>query len=289
MRRAALVVVICALAGTDSLAAQRLLEEWQVRPGAGAEALMSGAVAVFWNPSQVSVAQRRYEVSLMDLRAPGITGVSGMALAGAAALDDRTVIALGYERVGVDIEQTTTSPDIEGTLDVGENRFAAAASHALREGMHVGAGVLYTRLPAVSEHESVLSLSGGVSWQGTAFRFPVALAVMGATEGDDERWMAGAEIASGAWWDQVVVRGQYGAAGGELAPGVTHRLSATGEWRDMVELTVGAAAEPDGDDHSLEPVLGASVGLNRYRLGLVRETLPNDFGSAYSLRFSVGF
>ena len=260
-----------------------------MRPSAGAEALTSGAVAVFWNPSQVSVAQRRFEVTLLDLRAPGITGVSGMALAGAATLDERTVVALGYERVGVDIEQTTTSPDIAGTLDVGENRFAAAASHVLRAGLHVGAGVLYTRLPAVSPQESVLSLSGGIRWQGTPFQVPVTVALMGATEGDDERWMGGAEIASGARWDDLVVRAQYGAAGGELAPGVTHRVSATGEWRSMVELTVGAAVEPDGYEHSVEPVLGASVGLHRYRLGLVRETLPNDFGSAYSLRFSVGF
>jgi hypothetical protein len=246
-------------------------------------------VAVFWNPSQVSVMQRRYEVSVMDLRAPGMTGVSGVAIAGSARLDERTVIALGYERIGVDdIEQTTTSPDVEATLDVSEHRFAAGASHALGARLHVGAGVQYTRLPEVSAQASVLALTGGVRLR-PMLHVPLILAVMAATEGEDERWLAGVEIASDERWDELTLRAQYGAAGGELAPGVTHRLTATAEWRGIAEVTAGALREPNGDDHSIQPVVGASVGLHRYRLGLVRESLPNDFGAAYSLRFSVGF
>jgi hypothetical protein len=35
--------------------------------------------------------------------------------------------------------------------------------------------------------------------------------------------------------------------------------------------------------------MGAEVRLQRYRLGMVREQLPNEFGGAYSFRFSIAF
>ncbi|HUF50940.1 MAG TPA: hypothetical protein VMN60_08915 [Longimicrobiales bacterium] len=289
MKIGVLAVAVCSAAGVDGAHAQRLLEEWQVRPDAGADAFIGGSPAVFWNPSQLTVGAGRFEASLLDLRAPGMTGVSGVALAGAARLQDRTVVALGFEHVGVDgLEETTTTPEGGAAIAVGESRFAAAAAHMLSPRLHMGAAVQYTRLPSISEQASVLALRVGVRYRPLA-RLPLELAAAATTEGEEEHWLAGAELASGGRWPEVLLRAQYGAAGGELAPGVTHRVALRADWRQLAEVTVGAVSEPDGAARALQPVLGAGVTINRYRLGLVREALPNDFGAAYSFRFAVGF
>jgi hypothetical protein len=278
------VALACA---AGPVSGQRLLEEWQVRSTAGAEALVRGAAAVFWNPAQIGVAGR-LEATLLDLRAPGITGIDGLALAGAYRLDDRTFVAAGYEHVGVSgIEQTTDSP--AGTpLDLGENRFVAAAAHTLGTATHVGAMVRYTRLPEISAQRSVIALGAGVRSRPFA-AVPLDVAAMAATEGSEAYWMAGVEFASSTPWENWSARAEYGAAGGQLAPGVTHRAAGTAEWDGRADITVGAVLEPDGGSRSLQPVLGAALRLNRYRLGAVREQLPNEFGSAYSFHFSVTF
>jgi hypothetical protein len=190
------------------------------------------------------------------------------------------------------IEQTGTSPDGGIPIDLAENRLALAAAHAVSQRTRIGVLVQYTRLPdvtrALTGDRSVIALGAGVSITPSA-RMPLELAGMAATEGDAVYWLAGAGIASGEIWSGWRVHGQYGAAGGQLAPGVTHRLAAVGEWRDHVELTLGAAIEPDGTGRAVQPVLGADLSLLRYRLGVVREQLGNDFGGAWSFRFSVEF
>jgi hypothetical protein len=287
VRTAVMAAVLTCLVATPG-SGQRLLEEWQVRPTAGAEALARGATAVFWNPAQVRVANRG-EVSVMDLRAPGVTGVDGLAAAVAYELDGRTVLGLGYEYMGVSgVERTTTSPDGGSEIDLGENRIAAAASHMLNDRLRVGALVRYTRLPEIATAKSVIAMGVGFSAQ-PATRIPVELAGMAATEGDAVYWSGGVGVALPLRWPAWQATAEYGVAGGELAPGATHRLAVRAQWREHVELSVGAASEPDGRSRSLEPVGGVEVRLHRYRLGMVREQLPNDFGGAYSFRFSIGF
>ncbi|CAN5647983.1 hypothetical protein BH23GEM10_BH23GEM10_16750 [soil metagenome] len=292
---AGLLVAIAA----GPVSGQRLLEEWQVRTTAGAEAMVTGASAVFWNPAQVQVGEGAVEAMVLDLRGPGITGIEGVAAAGAYVLDERTVIAVGYEHVGVSgIERTTDSPDGGSPIDFGENRFGVAASHRLGGATRVGALMRYTRLPAASytdangnatgHAESVVALGVGVRHRPLA-ALPLDIAGMVATEGAEAYWLAGAEFASDLRWPEWGVRAEYGAAGGQLAPGITHRAAGTAEWNDQVELTLGAVSEPDGTGRSLQPVLGAALRITRYTLGAVREQLPNEFGSAYSFRFSVVF
>lgn len=287
--------VLTALAAPAS--GQRLLEEWQVRTSAGAEALVTGASAVFWNPAQVLAAGGTAELMVLDLRAPRITGVEGIAAAAAYVLDERTVLAVGYEHVRVDgIERTTDSPDGGAAIDFGENRFAAAASHRMGASTRVGALVRYTRLPEISYTgadgsrdggaRSVIALGAGVRHRPLS-RLPLDVAAMAATEGSETYWMAGVEFAPDRRWAQWQLRGEYGLAGGELAPGVTHRAAATAAWREQVEVTLGVAIEPDGGERSLQPVLGTTLRLSRYRLGMVREQLPNDFGGAWSFAFGV--
>jgi hypothetical protein len=289
---ACLVAAACMSVGAQPVAGQRLLEEWRVRTSAGAEALAQGAAATFWNPAQL-VVSRRGEAMVADLRAPGITGVNGLAGAVAVALDARTTIGVGYEYVGVSgVEQTGTSPHDGIPLDLAENRLALAAAHTINPRMRFGVLVQYTRLPdvtmALTGDRSVIALGAGVNFTPSP-RLPFELAGMAATEGDAVYWLAGADLASGELRNGWRVHGQYGAAGGQLAPGVTHRLAAIGEWRDHVELTLGAAIEPDGSGRAVQPVVGADLSLLRYRLGVVREQLGNDFGGAWSFRFSVEF
>lgn len=285
---AAALAVVLVLTTAAPARAQRLLEEWRLRPTAGPEALATGASAVFWNPARVAVAGRG-EATVMDLRAPGITGVDGLAAAVAYALDDRTVLGLGYEFMGVTgIQRTTTSPNGGTEIDLAENRVALAAAHRVGERVRVGALVQYTRLPEVSPDESVIAIGAGVEVR-VPLRIPAHAAAMAATEGDAAYWSAGVEIASPRRWSEWLLSGEYGASGGQLAPGVTHRAAAVAEWREHVELSFGAALEPDGLSRSLEPVAGAEVRLQRYRLGMVREQLPNEFGGAWSFRFSVVF
>jgi hypothetical protein len=281
-------VAICVLLAAQPASGQRLLEEWRVRSTAGPDALVPGGAAVFWNPAQVVVAGRG-EVVVLDLRAPRITGIRGLAAAAAVALDERTTLALGYEHIGVDgVERTTTSPDGGSIIDLAENRVGIAASHVVNGRTRVGALVQYTRLPEVAAEASVMALGAGIVYRPLE-RVPLELTGMGVTEGDAAHWAAGVEFASGERWPDWRARLQYGAAGGELAPGSTHRVAAAGEWRRQVELTVGLASEPDGASRSLEPVVGAEIRLHRYRLGVVREQLPNEFGAAYSFRFAAGF
>jgi hypothetical protein len=286
-------------AGAGPASGQRLLEEWQVRTTAGAEALATGASAVFWNPAQVMVRGGRAEVIVLDLRAPSMTGVEGIAGAAAYTLDERTVLAVGYEHMRVDgIERTTDSPDGGSPIDFGENRFAVAASHRLGSALRVGAMVRYTRLPEVSYTsasgaplggaESVLGLGAGVRYRPLA-TLPLDLAAMAATEGSETYWMAGAEFAPRRTWSHWQLRGEYGVAGGELAPGTTHRAALTAAWREQVELTLGGVMEPDGGGRSLEPALGTTLRLSRYRLGVVREQLPNEFGGAWSFALGLAF
>jgi hypothetical protein len=280
------------VAAAEPATGQRLLDEWRIRTTAGPEALARGAAAVFWNPAQLQ-AVRRGEVMVADLRAPGITGVDGLAAAAAVTLDERTTLGIGYEHMGVNgIEQTTSSPDGGVPIDLAENRIALVAAHTVNPRMRFGALVQYTRLPDVTAgltgERSVIALGAGVSYR-PADRLPLELAGMAATEGDAVYWMGGVDLASPEVRPGWRLHGQYGAAGSQLAPGVTHRVAVVGEWREHVELALGVASEPDGAGRALQPVLGAQLRLHRYRLGMVREELGNDFGGAWSFRFSVEF
>jgi hypothetical protein len=284
----AVCAALLALAAPEDASSQRLLEEWRLRPSAGAEALVEGATAVFWNPARITAAGRA-EASILDLRAPGVVGVDGLAVAVAMALDPRTSLGFGYEYMGVSgIERTTTSPDGGSEIDMAENRLAVAASHIVGPRLRVGALVQYTRLPDVSAQSSVVAIGAGFSFQ-PAPTLPLQLAAMAASEGDEIHWSAGAEFNSAQRWQEWVIGAEYGVSGGQLAPGSTHRVAALAEWRQRVELSLGLASEPDGTSRSLEPVAGAEVRIQRYRLGMVREQLPNEFGGAYSFRFSIAF
>lgn len=290
MRKRLLSTFLWLVLAVQPAFAQRLLEEWRVRTSAGPEALVTGATAVFWNPAMVRVERGRAEVSVLDLRAPRITGIDGVAAAGAVVVNEgRTTFGAGYEHVRVSgVEQTTTSPDNGVPLDISENRIAGAVSHMVGTRTRFGALVQYTRLPEITGEESVLALGAGVRHQPVA-ALPLQLAGMAATEGEEMYWMAGLELASPWTIPQWQLRAEYGLAGGELAPGITHRAAVSGEWRELALLSIGAAVEPDGGARSITPVGAASVRLNRYRLGVVREQLPNGFGGAYSFRFSVTF
>jgi hypothetical protein len=70
--------------------------------------------------------------------------------------------------------------------------------------------------------------------------------------------------------------------------GLVHWLATELEWSERVMVSAGLTREPDIDTAHWAPILAASLRLNRYTLGIVRENLVNDFGATYSFRLQVG-
>ena len=102
------------------------------------------------------------------------------------------------------------------------------------------------------------------------------------------RWSGGVEFALPPW-DDIAGRIGYGVRGGDALPGAEHRVALGATWRSLVSITAGVMSGSGGEGRSWEPTLGASLHVNRYELGVLRESLANDFGAAYSFRLRVGF
>lgn len=287
----ALRCALLLLVGTASGASAQRIFDWTVRTSATAEALEPGASAVFWNPAAVGLMTGRGEGIVLRLEGSGV-GLDGIAAAGAARLNRGTAVALGYQHLGVDdVERTTTSPMPEGddALSVSEDRFTLAAAQPVSDHVWAGALVEYARAN-VGEVEDGVGFGGGV-----ALRIPSGLAPeLGGSafvmEGET-RWNAGAEATlPGTGSLPVVLRGSYGISG--VSSGVSspvHRLVLAAGWRDMVRIGAGVLAQPDGSSTAWQPTGNAELHLGRYLLGVVSESLANDFGSAYSFHFSVRF
>ncbi|MGQ0560576.1 MAG: hypothetical protein ACT443_01730 [Gemmatimonadota bacterium] len=287
MRAACSLISILTFASAAS--AQRVLD-WPLRTNAGPEAVTRGVEAAFWNPAAIATGSTRGEVIIADQRAPSAIGVGGFAAAASWRLDARTTVGAGYQRVSIDdIGATSTSPlpDAgETTFSVGEDQIAIGVSHALGANLIAGGGVRYDRSDELGFNESTTSLSAG-------FIFVPALPlrpVLGAsvlTRSGGVRYSGGVEVSSspGRNFD---VRGGWGVRGGENAVAVEQRVGATVTWRTLVAVTAGVATADAGTERSYEPVVGASLRVSRYEIGVLRENLASDFGAAYSFRFKVG-
>jgi hypothetical protein len=101
------------------------------------------------------------------------------------------------------------------------------------------------------------------------------------------RWSGGVDFALPAITD-IGSRVGYGIRGGDGMPGLEHRVGLTATWRQMLTASIGAMSAAAGEGRSWEATLGASLRVNRYELGILRESLSNDFGAAYSFRLRLG-
>jgi hypothetical protein len=173
-------------------------------------------------------------------------------------------------------------------LEIGEDVFGLSIARALSGAFTVGATARYGRTAEVMAGDDVLELGAGAHLT-IASRFEPGFGVSVRAEEEGAQWTAGADaqlpIAAEAW----NVRLGYGAGAAPQYDGVSHRLAATGVWRDRFTISLGAALEPDGGDRTVLPVASGSLRLNRYALGVVREELPNDFGAIHTFRFQVTF
>ena len=288
MRAVAMLVFTVALAAPAS--AQRILD-WPLRTHAGAEAVTRGVEAAYWNPAAIGNDATRGEALIADQRAPASIGVGGFAAALSWRLDARTTVAAGYQHVSIDdIGGTSTSPlpdTGEPTFSVAEDQIALGVAHALGSSLSVGGGV---RLDRSNEDEQLMqnttSLSAGFLFSPVLPLRPVVGASL-LTQRGGVRYSGGLEI-GGAIGRDLDVRGGYGLRGGKNAVAREHRLGATVEWRQMVQVTAGVATADAGGERTYDPVAGVSLRINRYELGVLREGLANDFGAAYSFRFKVG-
>jgi hypothetical protein len=101
------------------------------------------------------------------------------------------------------------------------------------------------------------------------------------------RWSGGVDFALPAFSD-IASRLGYGVRGGDGMPGLEHRVGLSATWRQMLTASAGAMSAAAGEGRSWEATFGASLRVNRYELGVLRESLSNDFGAAYSFRLRVG-
>ena len=267
--------------------AQRFLD-WPLRTSAGPEAVIRGVEATFWNPAGIFTGRTRGQVMVADQRTPEVIGIGGFAAVGGWRLDARTTLAAGYQHVSIDdISETSTSPlpdPLAPTFSISEDQFAIGASHALGSAVTAGAVVRYDRSDETGVVESTTSLGGGFLFAPAVSLRP-ALGVSILTHDGGVRYMGGAEAGGGSSTFQVRVG--YGLRGGEKLT-TEHRLGATAEWRGILAVT-GGVVTADSGERSWEPVLGAGLRISNYELGVLRENLANDFGSAYSFRLRFGF
>ena len=289
------LIGLCTVSWTGTASAQRVFDDWPVRTGAGPDALLRGVEAVYWNPSAITTHTYRGGVFVADQRTPDGVGVGGFAAAGAWRLDARTTIAAGYQHFGIDdIGETSESPlpdeGISPTFSIAEDQLHFGAAHALSEGLSAGAGFRYDRSNESGIHEATTSLVTGFVFTpalATLARFQPSLGATLLARGGGIRWSGGVDFALPALAD-LTARLGYGARGGDGMPGLEHRIGLTGTWRQLLTASVGAMSASAGEGRSWETTFGAGLRVNRYELGVLRESLSNDFGAAYSFRLRFG-
>lgn len=292
LARTCLIALAAWASGLDAAAAQRVLD-LPVRAAAGADALVTGPLAVFWNPGSIGLAAEHGEAMIMDVRGPSPTGLEGLAVLGMVRLDERTSLAAGFQHIGIeDIERTSTSPLPDGgvaPLDVSETTLSLAAFRAFRPTFGIGAGVHYQRGSSAIGADDVVALGAGFRWaQPTTFHPTLAAGVRIEDAGSE--WFAGGGVRHAIPGnDDWVAGGEYGVGGSHRYHGISHRAAALVQWREIVRVSAGVVGEPGVGGHTWSPAMDLGIQIDRYRLGVLREQLANDIGAVHSFRFSIQF
>ena len=287
----ALTTFVLMLCLTTSRAAGQRILDWPVRTSAQPEAVVRGVEAAFWNPAAITTESGHGEVIIADQRTPDLIGINGLAAAGSWRLDTRTVIAGGFQHVSIDdIGETSTSPlpdAADPTFSIAEDQLAAGVSHVLGAALRAGAGVRYARSNETGLSESSTSLTAGFVFTPVLPMRPVFGASI-ATETGDLRYIAAVQVSAPHVARDLDLSAGYGFRGGKGMIATEHRIGINATWRALVAGTLGVATVDAGSGRTWDPVMGVSMRVSRYELGVLREVLSNDFGAAYSFRFRVG-
>ena len=253
--------------------------------------LVTGSGAVLANPSGIADLAERAEALVSDLETPDEMGLRALTVAGTLRLLDHWTIAAAYRHIGVGDMLRTDGPPLGETprsLEIGEDVFALGLGVRLAT-FRVGlAGRLDTPAGELRGDE-VWAGTLGASWvpelAGGTLRLATALEVE-----TDEATLAGAAEAGAPLLleDRLALAIAWGVRqNGPL--GVSHTVVGSGVWRGVAELQAGASAQPGAGGAQWVPLFAGLLHLGRYRLGIVREHLPNDFGAAMHYRLSVAF
>jgi hypothetical protein len=274
------------------LFSQRLLD-LPARTTASADALIIGASAILWNPAGVAQLAGTGEASVIDVRGPESIGIGAFAAAAAVRVARRTSIAIGFQHTGTEeIQRTGSTPLPEGgvsSFHIGEDLWAVGGAWQPVPSIALGANLRYTRTAIVVRDRSVVEFAGGFHFRPTIPFAPV-FAAAAITQEDGTAWMAGMELTpyggAGHNWSW---RTSWGVARAPLQHRISHRAAGSASWRERITLSAGMQGEPSADGMTWQPAGAISVRINRYRLGVLREELPNSFGAFHSFHFAVSF
>ncbi len=266
--------------------AQRLIE-LPVHTTATAEAAVSGVSALFWNPAGLSAGSYRGAAMVMNLVTPTAVGVSGI-IGGGVYRSDRLTLGAAWEHVGIDnIPMTEESPTEAGQFSLGEDHFTVAAAHALRPGVQVGATAHYIR-DDLDGSSAVLALGAGAQAQ-IKFPWSTTVGAFVLNEGDEVVWSAGIDAGlPPVFGPSYHVHVSYGAGRDAHSAEIDHRIAAGIDLLERATVSAGVTRQTGAGTSSWQPLLAASLRLNRYTLGVARESLAEDFGATYSFRLQVG-
>jgi hypothetical protein len=246
---------------------------------------------VLGNPAGLTLPHTRAEALVSDLETPDAMGLRALTAAGAVRVHGAWTVGAAYRHLGVGDMLRTDGPPLgpnEPTFEVAEDVYAVGVGY-LAGLLAAGASI---RLDTPAEE-----LGGDATWSGRlgaslAPRLPfVGLQLAGAVElaDDDPSFAGAAEVSAPPLLDErLALALAYGVQ--QHAPlGVAHSLVASGVWRGVAELQIGTSAQPGAGDAAWVPLLAGLLHLGRYRVGVVREHLPNGFGAAMHYRLSVVF
>jgi hypothetical protein len=294
LRTLPVVAVTTVLAAATPLSAQRVLE-LPVRTGAGADALVTGPAALFWNPASIGVPTGIGEALVLDTRGPAPTGLDGLAFSAAYRLNARTSLSAGLRHSGIeDVERTTTSPLPTGgaiAIDISETTFLVGAMREVGTRSAVGAGIRYTRVSEIVGGDDVVAIGGGGRHTFAERSGLTPVVAAGAWIDDDGAdWFAAAAVgrhfgAESEWG----VGAEWGVRGSPRFRGIGHRFAVTGSANERLRVGLGLAIEQGADGRTVEPAGAVSLSIARYVIGVVREELPNDFGAVHQFRLSITF
>ncbi|MGH7461247.1 MAG: hypothetical protein ACREMA_09495 [Longimicrobiales bacterium] len=270
---------------SSAASAQRLVD-WPIRTTAMPDAIVSDAGAVFWNPAGLTIGTYRGQGMLVSLRTPEMLDLSGMAGV-AAARFERTVLALAFEHVGVDGFTRTDDSPAGPQFDVGENQFTLAASRQVGSVLTAGAVARYAR-DDLAETDATISVGAGVMLE-PAWPLRPRIGAYALSVSDDVAWGGAFELRLPRFLGPAYQLGlAYGAQIDVHMESPQHRIATRLDWDKHASLSAGLTREPGSLGASWSPILAASLQLNRYTLGVVRESLVNEFGASSTFRLQGG-
>ena len=285
VKRAVHVVSVGFAAIASPAMGQRMLD-WPVRVDVTPAALQRGAAAAFANPAGIAISDGRGEVVLVDGRTPDAIGVRSLSAA-AVARHARWTLGASIQHIGVEDLQRTGSSPIDGAedLDISEDLFTISAAYT-RNSMQLGAGARWDRLGLGNGAESSAVGTAGLVYNPT-LPLMTRFALSGEVGKERRAMFGGLEIHSPVVLNDWRARAQYGVAFSDAEYSTEHTLAARVEFKGLVSVSAAAVRSDQANGNAWSPHMAASLRFQRYTLGITRESLLNDFGTAYAFRLLI--